>query len=443
MGKKRRKVVKPSEKGREKIREPFTFLGETFDTINKRTVKRHLLSLILVTLATKLVVLYATTGVFNSFVDLFDITYYFQNAMLLAQGKIPYLNFSFDYPVLIFVPILIAFLPALATQSGPAFVYSFQALMILCDVGILLCVYFIGLRVWDEKAAWYAGLAYATAFSASYFVLTKYDAFPTLLFMGAVLFTVYQKRIRGYLSAGLGFFAKIFPAIAIPFMILANAKASSLREEIFSTLKVVVPLFAVLLLPFLILNPPSVNTYLFATGSGVGVYANSATYTLYGYLTGVLHLGISPESVAFLMNVMMGGVLLLLLSVAYTRRDNNPETFMKILLLAVFSLVFFTKFHSPQYGLWFTPLVCLFAARDTTRTLLFYITQAFGYIEFPLLFGIGYVNLQYVSPPGSAGWYMMLVFFSLEYLVLLALVFLIIRPAGGMGNLVKRIVPGR
>jgi hypothetical protein len=441
MGKKTRRGDAPKGKGRKKVRETFTLFGETFDTVDKRTVRHHVLYLILISLATKLIVLFSTTAVFHSFVDLYDIGFRFQIAMQLLQGKIPYLDFSLDYPPLIFIPIVIALIPALATQSGLVFVYSFQLLMVLCDIGVLLCVYFIGLKVWNEKVAWYAGLIYATAFSASYWVLTRWDPFPTLLFMGAVLFTIYRMKIRGYVSATAGFFAKIFPAVAFPFMIFYNAKTTSLREEIISTVKVVLPFFLVLLLPFLILNPASVvHTYLFATGSGLGVYANSATYTLYLFLHEILHLGISPDGVSFFMYGMMGIVVLLLLSLAYAEREAHPITFLKILLCAVFSVVFFTRFHSPQYSLWFTPLLCLLVADQPGKTLIFYLTQVLGYVEFPLLFGGFYVNNEYVNPVGSAGWYITLVFFSLEYLALLVLVFLVLWPKEGIGKRMRGIL---
>lgn len=437
MGKKTKKVDKA---GRERAGETFTLLGLTFES-DKKTVKRHLFTLVLVSLATKLAVLYATTSVFHSFIDLFDLQFYLQNALPLAQGKIPYLDFGFDYPILIFVPIGIALVPALALQSGMAFVYTFQLLMVLCDLGTLLCVYLIGLRVWNERAAWHAGLAYATAFSVSYFVLTKYDAFPTLLLMGAVLFTVSSLKLRGYLSATLGFFAKIFPAIAFPFMILYHAKATSLREEILSAVKVFLPFALVLLLPFLLLNPASLGSYLFATGSGLGVYANSATYTLYLYLHDILGLGISPEAVSTVMYALMGIALLYLLYLAYAGTKGDPTAFLKVLLCAVFSLVLFTRFHSPQYIVWFTPFLCLLLADDPLRISLFYLTQAFGYLEFPLLFGGFYVNLEYVNPPGSAGWYLTLAFFTLEYLALLALVFLVVRPKGGLRKRLSALIP--
>jgi hypothetical protein len=440
MPKKGKRAEKRGEPGRTRIREPFVFLGVTFKDVGKRTVKRHLAFLVIVSLVTKLVVLLSTTAVFSSFIDLFDFNYHLQNALLLSQGKIPYVTFSFDYPVLILVPVVIALAAALVTQDGMAFVYTSQLLMVLCNIGILLCVYFIGLRVRNERAAWFAGLIYATAFSAAYFVLTRYDALPTFLFMGGILFAVYAKSLRGYLSATLGFFTKVFPAIAVPFMILYHAKGTSLRQEILSVLKIALLLFALLLLPFLVLNPASVRPYLFATGTGVGVYANSAAFTLYAYLRALLGPGITPDAVGVLMTILMIIVLLLLLFVQYREREQRPEPFLKILLCAVFSLVFFTKFHSPQYGFWFTPLLCLLVADSPRKILLFYVTQAFGYAEFPLLFGSLYVNLEYVSPPGSAGWYLALAFFTLEYLALLALIFLIVRPREGVRKKMRELL---
>ena len=197
------------------------------------------------------------------------------------------MNYSFDYPILLFVPITIAFVPALAFQNAMGFVYTFQFLMVVCDIVTLLCIYFIALKIHNSKTAFLAGLIYATAFSTSYFVLTKSDAFPTCMLMLAVLVTVYELNMKGYIAAGLGFFAKIFPAIAFPFLILYNSKKTSLKDEIIAILKVMAPLSLVLLLPVLVIHPEAIKTYLFATGTSVGVYVNTATYTLYSWFNDI------------------------------------------------------------------------------------------------------------------------------------------------------------
>jgi len=441
MGKKGSKVMKPPGKGREKTGEPLTFLGQTFEKTDTKTVRSHLLSLVFVSLATKFLVLVLTPAVFHSFIDLFDIGYLFQNAIPLSQGQIPYLDYSIAYPILVFIPMILALIPALVTQSGMAFIYSFQLLMILCDLGTLLCIYFIGLKISDERTAWYAGLVYATAFSASYFVLTKFDAFPTLLLMGAILFTVYDRKVHGYVSATLGFFAKVFPAVSFPFMILYNAKTTSLSEEVVTAVKVFLPFAVILFIPFLLLRPDHLNTYLFATGATVGVYASTATYTLYTYIHDVAHLGLPAATVSLFMYLLLGLVMLLLLWIGWKDRRKSPVTLLKLTGFAIFAFVFFSKFHSPQYIVWYTPFLALLVAGDLLKTGLFYLVQALAYLEFPLLFGTFYVNLNYLSPAGSAGWYLTLLFFTLEYLALILLFALAVRPEGGFRAAVRNYAP--
>ncbi|HUK38728.1 MAG TPA: hypothetical protein VLV30_06415 [Methanomicrobiales archaeon] len=432
MGKKGSRAGKSGGAGREKGGEAWSFLGESFPGVDRGTVKRHLLYLVLVSLATRLAVLVATPAVFHSFVDLFDLGFYLQNAGLpLLQGKIPYLNFGIDYPVLVFVPIVIALVPAILTNSGMAFIYSFQFLMVLCDLGILACVYFTGLGLRGERAAWTAGLVYATSFAAAYFVLTKYDAFPTLFFMGAVLFTVYGRGLKGYASATLGFFAKIFPAVAFPFIVLYRAKDTSLRQEIVSAAKVFLPFAVVLFLPLAIVRPDTINAYLFATGASVGVYVNTATFTLYSWLHDVARLGVSEGGVSLVMYLLMGLSILLLLWAGWREPRGRPASFLKLLAAAVFAFVFFTKFHSPQYLVWYTPLLALLVADDLKKIGVFYLTQALAYIEFPLMFNAYYVNLNYTNPAGSGGWFLTLAFFTVENLAFLLLFGLVLRPDGG------------
>ncbi len=442
MGKKSKTDVEPSIVKGKKRKMPFTFLSVEFDNLDKETVKRHIFFLILASIVTKLLVLFVTTAVFHSFIDYFDIGTYFNHATPLLEGQVPYVNYQIEYPILTFVPIVLALIPAILTHNPDAFVFSFQLLMVLCDIVIVLCVYFIGLKIWSEKTAFLAGILYATAFSTAYFVLTKSDAFPTSLLMGALLFTIYGMNNRGYISATLGFFTKIFPVIALPFMVFYNSKKTSLKHEIISAGKIFVLFCVVLLLPFVLINPQILQTYLFATGGSVGIYVNTVTYTLYAYLHDVFHLGISAATISTLMYVIMGVILILLLYISYADLKQKSKTLLKLVLCAIFCLVFFTKFHSPQYIVWFTPLLALLVADNLIKIVLFYCAQLFAYIEFPLMFRTYYVNLEYVNPVGSAGWYLTLFFFTVEYLVLIILMYYAVRPQEGIITKLKKYYPG-
>ena len=96
------------------------FLSVSFENADKETVKRHLLYLVLASLLTKFLVIVITPMVFHSFIDYFDLQFYFEHAVKILDGQLPYIGYNFDYPVLIFIPILLALIPAAAVPERHA-----------------------------------------------------------------------------------------------------------------------------------------------------------------------------------------------------------------------------------------------------------------------------------------------------------------------------------
>ncbi|WP_292370344.1 hypothetical protein [Methanoregula sp. UBA64] len=440
MGNKNKSLGEEFEKKGKKTNKSWIFLDNPFKKTDVGIIKHHLFLLIVCSLLTKVAVFFATPLIFHSFIDYYDLGYYLQHGVYLMQGQLPYLNYNFEYPVLLFVPIILSLIPALLLQNAWGFIYTFQILMIICDIITLLCVYLIVLKLRNERTAFIAGLIYATAFSTAYFVITKYDAFPTCFLMIAVLFTIYEKNMRSYLAAALGFFAKIFPAITFPFIILYHAKKTSLKQEIIDVCKVIVPFALVFILPLIIIRPDALKSYLFATGASVGVYVNTVTYTIYSWLNGLWHIGITTGEISVCMYLLMAAVLFYLIYKSYKSTENRQETLIKCLLCALIAVIYLTKFHSPQYIVWFTPLLCILVADDLYKIILFYLFQIFAFIEFPLMFGGFYTNNQYTNPTGSLGWYVTLVFFTLQYCILLLLMYVTIRPSGAFFQNLKRIL---
>ncbi len=424
-------------KGKKK-RSGFSIFGISCEGIDAALVKRHILTLVLIAIVAKLVIIVATMSIFSmyndafhaSYYDSFDFQYYLQSALNIMQGHMPYADFSFDYPPLVFIPIFLAFIPAYVFNSSDAFTFSFQVLMVICDIITVVCIYLIGLKLHNEKTAFVAALLYATAFSVGYFVVTKYDAFPTSILMLGVLFSVYNKSIRGYIAIVAGFLAKIFPVIALPFLALYNAKSTSLRQEIVSILKIGLPIAVILLVPVLILKPDVLLSYFSGNLIRSDVYVNTATYTLYVYLHDILNLGISVTAVSTLMYVLMGLLLLFLLIIAYIEPKKDIRFLIKLLAASIFIVVFCMEYHSPQYIVWFTPFVCLLVADSLYGIILFYVTQAITYIEYPLVFGGLYVNGNYISNAGTFGWYLALALFTLDIVGYLILMYLAVRPTG-------------
>lgn len=427
MGKKDKRDIEPAGKRGKKGIVPFSFLNITFDNIDQITVKRHITLLIIASLVTKMLVIFITTMIFHSFIDLFDIGYYYDHGILLLQGQIPYINFSIDYPILVFIPISLALIPLMIFQNSMAFVYSFQFLMVLCDIVTLVCIYLIGLRLWKEKIAFYSGLLYALAFSAAYFVITKYDAFPSALLMLAITLTIYGKTKEGYAASIIGFFSKVFPIIALPFLVLFNAKGRSLKQELITTAKIVVPISVVLFLPLFLLKPEILKIYV-PVRSELGYYSNTATFTIYSWVHDCFHIGISIDTISAIMYIGMGLGILSLVYVSYRVSDRNPKLLIKLLLCAIILLIICAKVRSPQYIVWFTPLICILAIDDVKKIVLLFLVQAIAYIEFPLMFGTFYVANNYTAPIFSAGWQLTLIIFTLEYFALLVCVWVVVNP---------------
>lgn len=403
-----------------------SFFGIDTHPLRVSTVKMHLLLIITLTILTNLSILYITTGVFHSFVDLFDISIYYKYAMHIMSGQIPYADFSFEYPVLFLIPVCIPFVGVMVTQDPYTYVAGFQVFMTIVDIIIAILVYFIALRSWKSKNAFYAGILCATAFSSAYFTMTKSDAFPTLFLVAAIFFTIWGYRKFDYLSSVLGFFIKVFPALIIPYQIIYNWNGGSRIHEIKRFLVYAAICAVILLVPVALIYPEFYRPYLFATGAGLSIYVNTATYSLYAILHDLLHLGVSVNAVSNVMYMLMVLMVVSLMLFAFFHGIPTPQRLIVLTYLTLFAVIFFTKFHSPQYLVWITPFMALALCGSISRVFLFYIFQGIAYIEFPLMWNVLYVNQQYIAPIGSSGWFAALFFFSMEAVVFLIVTYAII-----------------
>lgn len=411
---------------KQKRSEDHSLFGIDTRPMSVPTVYKHLFLIVIVTIITNVAILNITTGIFHSFVDLFDISIYFKHAINIVSGQIPYVDFSFEYPVLFLIPVCIPIFGVLVTQDPFTYVVIFQIFMTIIDIIIAILVYFIALRIFKNQNALYAGILFASAFSSAYFSMTKSDAFPTLFLLLAVFCTIWGYKKFDYISSLLGFFIKVFPALIIPYQIVYNWNEGSKMHEIKRLFLYAVIFGALLIIPVALIYPEFYRPYLFATGAGLSIYVNTATYTLYALLHDVLHLGVSMNTVSSFMYLLMALMIGSLLVFSYFNGISSPQRLLVLTYLTLFAVIFFTKFHSPQYLVWVTPFMALALCGSISRVVLFYIFQGIAYIEFPLMWNVLYVNQQYLAPYGSSGWYAALGFFAVEAFVFLVVTYAII-----------------
>lgn len=388
---------------------------------------RHILGIIGWSLGFKIAFLVFSYFVLFTGLDMFDLNYYYEHGILLLSGHLPYFDFSFDYPPIVFIPILLSLV---LSNNFVVFVSLFNGIMILCDLVTALCVYFIALEVFNkDSTAFKAAIIYSTSLELAYFTFTKFDAFPTMVLMVALLLTLKSDRIKGYYALVVGGFTKIFPVITGPFVFLYNASKSDPVKEIKSLWPVVIaPCTVLAAISWVTLSSVSLGTGATGSWSRGAVYVNTIEYTVFALLHDAFGISdISPDQVATCGYVLMVSILLYLVYYAY-RTPQTPQIFIKIVLAALFTFVALWSYHSPQYLFWYMPLIAILIVNNVRSIILYYVVQIVAFIEFPKAFSLLWVNDAYRATLGQAPqvwwltWGMFAVFqAALVYLVYMAL----------------------
>jgi hypothetical protein len=343
--------------------------------------------------------------VFGSLTDLFDFQLYYMAVQNILHGQMPWAyGVEFYYPPLAFVPLLIAYAISLAAGGEfLVFAVAMWALMLVCGITTTFCVYYIGLKIYSEKTAFIAAMINATAISVAYYSLCRFDPFPACLAMIAVLATVYDDKGTGYLASILGLFTKIWPIVLFPFLWIYNARDASIAVEGKKSA------YAFLVGSGLLFCLMIVAGYDKFLGYADRVYCNTIPYTADQYLQ-MAGIVIPFSIIATLFRILTVGVLIGALYLMYYQ-PKNIVLMLKLILVVIIAVIVFSQYRSPQYIVWFTPFAALLVADDIRGIILFIGVQIIAYIEYPLAFGVLYVNDHYVSESA-------LLFFTVFFLMI-------------------------
>lgn len=399
--------------------------------------KQHLKYLVGLSILSKIAIVILTVFVLGSIMDMYAISYYYENAMSVFSNYILYIDYYYEYPILLFVPVLIALVPSLLLHSTMVFALVFSGLMILCDTVTIICIYFIARKIWDKsKTAFVAALIYMTALAVQYFAMVDCSSFAVMLMMGGITILFYGKDITGnsrvsdYLVIVIGYFAKFFPLLILPFILFYKSKTTSLRYELISFFKVAIPLSLILFLPLFILNPwATLKTHIpLRLDAGAGYFPNTIIWVLQVWLHDIFNFPITLDHVFIFVYLCMIISLCALLYAAFKYKKQDMLMLLKFALCTLVIIVLAYKARSPGYIMWFMPLACILIANNIYKIGWFYVTQILTYMVFPLAFWFLWTNAEWTNPLYSTNWYLTLILLTSESLSLIILTWMAVEP---------------
>jgi len=174
----------------------------------------------------------------------------------MAHGKVPYRDFSVEYPP----GALPAFvLPALGhadRDDSDAFRQAFERLMLLCGCAaiVLAGLTLIWLGAGTVRLAAALGFASLAPLALGSVLLSRFDLWPTALAAGALAALVAGRLRLGCGLLALGAVTKLYPAVLLP-LALVEAWRRGGRREALRCAGVFVGVTLVVVVPFVALSP--------------------------------------------------------------------------------------------------------------------------------------------------------------------------------------------
>jgi Glycosyltransferase family 87 len=288
----------------------------------------------------------------------------------MARGEVPYRDFSVEYPPGA-LPVFAA--PALGNEGdADAFKRSFEALMVLCGVALVIALAFalvaLGASSWRLFGA--LALAALAPLLLGSVVLTRFDLWPAAL-AAAALAAIVSGRFRlGHGLLGAAIVTKIWPGVLLP-LTVAFVWRSRGRREGLVCLGLVAAVTVAVVAPFFVLAPHGVwssfarqlsrplqieslgGALIVAShhvlGTGVTMVSSRGSQNIAGHAAGVL--GWAQTGLQF--------AVLLALWITFASRRRTREELIEFSAAAVVAFVALGKVLSPQFMIWLIALIPL------------------------------------------------------------------------------------
>jgi hypothetical protein len=304
-----------------------------------------------------------------------DTPVYQRYGNAIADGKIPYRDFTVEYPP----GALPAFaLPGLAEPGRdqnvtPGFRRAFEVLMWICGAAALIAMALTLRASRAPPARVWAALAFAAVapLAVGSVILSRFDLWPAAIVAAAVAALATGRWRLGSALVGLGIAVKLYPAVLLPLAVTCAWRRGGRRAAL-TALALAVGVVFLVFLPFFALAPSGVwdsvsgqlsrplqleslgSAVLLAVhnvfGAGVTVATSHGSQNLAGSAPDVLAVVLTVVQIAFLCWVWF----------AYA---SGRLGLLQAAAAALVGFVAFGKVLSPQFMIWLIAVVPLVPGR--------------------------------------------------------------------------------
>jgi uncharacterized membrane protein len=323
-------------------------------------------------------------------------------ARQMLGGRIPYHNFSIEYPPL---ALLFFLLPGLLFQTTTAYSWAFAVELLVCDV---LAMFFIADMASLMKVSVRQSLVVYSLLILAIgpIVVCRYDILPAMLVLAALWAFVRGRTGLAWAAAGLGIVAKIYPALVVPLFIICQVRNRQYRQLIKDG-AIFLAVMLVSTVPWLVIDAAGFwHSLSYHLERGLHIESTYGTALMVGRLLGMSGINIvfnygswniaAPladrlAGISFFVSAASLVIVYVLFAWRLRKdREGNPVAgLLQYGTLAVATFILTNKVFSVQYLIWLGTLLPLITARRQYLV--------------PGLFIIAAVLTQYVYPYNYTG----------------------------------------
>ncbi len=368
-------------------------------------------------------------------------------AIEILNGRLPYSDFTTEYPPLALLSFL---LPGLISTAQPAYGFLFALEMLLLDLVVLFIIWKLASRF--KMQVWYTLGIYTLCLLAVGVIATgRFDLLPAALVLVALYAFISGRNKTAWVFLALGITAKLYPLIIAPFFALYLLRHRQYRQLVQGVAVFGIVVLA-LNLPWIVINANGYWEFLsYHLERGLHSESSYGSVLLLGQTMGLTQVDadltygswniISPMANTLAKSSFyITAVFLLSAYGLYARRlwqkpkDEgggvvlNNEAIRQLLLfslLAVLIMLFTSKVFSPQFLIWICPLIPLVRARwRYVPWVLFLVVGVLTQYIYPC----HYIAFEYATLGSELGKPYLIIMLFIRNLLLLAMAIIYLLP---------------